>query len=394
MTSPRILFLSHTGSLGGAELSMLDVAEHFRDTATFALFERGPFLERLRSREIPTRIIPASQNLLDVQRDARLLDAIKSIPEALRLTIRVARMARDHDLIYATSQKALVVGAVAGLLVDRPVVWHLHDILNEDHFSALNRTVSAQISNHLVDRVFVNSTPTMDALESCGGDSEKAEVVHYGIDAAPFDRVDEEPPSTIRQDLSLPDAPLVGVFSRLTEWKGQHVLIRALPSLPDVHALLVGDSLFQNGTEYEEKLHGLAQNLDVDDRVHFLGFRDDIPRLMKTVDIVLHTSTAPEPFGRVIVEGMLAQRPVIATRGGGAEEIIDHKHTGLLVPPSNEAELAAAVQRLLDSPDLSQTLAKEGYEHATSQFSVEEMIRKIGTRVRNLHKNYSNPTTP
>lgn len=384
MNRPRILFLSHTGSLGGAELSMLDVAEHFRDTATFALFERGPFLERLRGRDISTEVIPASQSLLDVRRDARLLDAIGSIPEAIRLTIRVARVAHDHDLIYAASQKALIVGALAGLLVDRPVVWHLHDILDESHFSALNRFVSTQISNLLVDRVFVNSTSTMNALDACGGDSEKAEVVHYGIDAEPFDRVDEEASDAIRHNLSLPGAPLVGVFSRLAEWKGQHVLIQALPDLPDVHALLVGDSLFQNGTQYGETLRALARDLNVDDRAHFLGFRDDIPRLMKAVDIVLHTSTAPEPFGRVIVEGMLAQRPVVATRAGGAEEIVDHERTGLLVPTGDSAAIAAAVERLIDAPELARTLAKEGYEQATSQFSVAKMTRKIEEHVRPL----------
>lgn len=384
MTHPHILFLSHTGSLGGAELSMLDVAEHFRDTATFVLLERGPFLERLQERGVSTQIVPASQGFLDVRRDARLLDAIGAIPEALRLTIRVARAARDHDLIYATSQKALIVGALAGLLVDRPVVWHLHDILSDDHFGALNRFVSAQISNLLVDRVFVNSTPTMRALDACGGVPEKAAVVHYGIDAAPFDRVDEEARDAIRHDLSLPDAPLVGVFSRLTEWKGQHVLIRALPTLPDVHALLVGDSLFQNGTQYEETLRALARDLNVSDRVHFLGFRDDIPRLMKAVDIVLHTSTAPEPFGRVIVEGMLAQRPVVATRAGGAEEIVDHERTGLLVPPGDPSATAAAVQRLIEAPELARRLGREGYEQATSQFSVGEMTQKIENHVRHL----------
>jgi glycosyltransferase involved in cell wall biosynthesis len=322
---------------------------------------------------------------MEVRRDAQVLDAIASIPEAVRLTVRVARVARTHDLIYATSQKALVVGALAGLVANRPVVWHLHDIMNDAHFSALNRVVSVQLSNHLVDRVFVNSTPTKQAFESCGGDAEKSDVIHYGLDSARFDQVDEGAPPSIRRELSLGEAtPLVGVFSRLTPWKGQHVLLRALPTLPDVHALLVGDSLFEDGARYDETLDDLARDLGVRDRVHFLGFRDDIPQLMKAVDIVLHTSTAPEPFGRVIVEGMLARQPVVATRAGGAAEIVDHERTGLLIPPEDEAALASAVQRLLDAPALADRLAEDGYEHACSHFSVAEMNRRIEARIRAL----------
>ncbi len=83
-------------------------------------------------------------------------------------------------------------------------------------------------------------------------------------------------------------------------------------------------------------------------RAHFLGFRDDVPALMKGVDIVAHTSIAPEPFGRVVVEGMLAGKPVIAARDGGVTEIIDDGRDGLLVPSGDANALAAAIRQLAD----------------------------------------------
>ena len=377
MTDPSILFLSHTGSLGGAELSMLDIAEHFRETATFVLFQDGPFRERLQKRGVSVEVVPASVSLMNVERDSGPQTVLRAIPEVVRLTARVAKMGTEHDLLYATSQKALIVASLSRILSRTPMVWHLHDILSDDHFSPLNQYVSTRLANYLVERVVVNSKATKAAFESCGGDGERAEVVHYGIESTAFDGLDEETTGSVRQELSLPEAPLVGVFSRLTEWKGQHVLVRALPDLPEVHAILVGDSLFEDGEDYVERLQALARDGGVRDRVHFLGFREDVPRLMKAVDVVLHTSTDPEPFGRVIVEGMLAQRPVVATKAGGAEEIVDHEDTGLLVPPGDVEATTRAIRRLLTSSELADTLAQQGYEHASSHFAVSAMTRRI-----------------
>jgi glycosyltransferase involved in cell wall biosynthesis len=154
--------------------------------------------------------------------------------------------------------------------------------------------------------------------------------------------------------------------------------------LPNVHALLVGDALFQDDVQYKKKLQALTHDLGVSDRVHFVGFRDDVPTLMKAVDAVLHTSTAPEPFGRVIVEGMLAQRPVIATRAGGAKEIINHQNTGLLVPPGEPSATASAIQYLIERPESAQAIAKQGYESAKSRFSVPKMIERIDSHVADV----------
>ena len=124
------------------------------------------------------------------------------------------------------------------------------------------------------------------------------------------------------------------MFGRLAAWKGQHVFIRALAGVPDLHAVIVGGALF--GEEaYEADLKRLCAELGVADRVHFLGFRRDIPRLMRMMDLIVHASTAPEPFGRVLVEAMLARTPLIASRAGGALEIVQDRVSGRLVAPDD-----------------------------------------------------------
>ena len=92
---------------------------------------------------------------------------------------------------------------------------------------------------------------------------------------------------------------------------------------------------------------------------------------------MLHTSTAPEPFGRVIVEGMLARKPVIATRAGGVCEILVEEDTGIMVPPGEPALLAGAVRRLLGDPVAAERLAASGRDHAENEFTVHAMVQAM-----------------
>lgn len=130
----------------------------------------------------------------------------------------------------------------------------------------------------------------------------------------------------------------------------------------------------------------LAEELGVAERVGFAGFRTDVGALMSGVDLVVHTSTTPEPFGRVIVEGMLAGRPVVATRGGGVEEIVADAVTGLLVPPNDPAALVAAMRRLLEDPHFAESLAAAGRQSATERFSLDTTLRDISEVFRAVAK--------
>jgi hypothetical protein len=111
--------------------------------------------------------------------------------------------------------------------------------------------------------------------------------------------------------------------------------------------------------------------------VHFLGFRSDIPSLMSLANVVVHTSVAPEPFGRVLVEGMFAKRPVVATRAGGALEIIEDGTSGVLVPPADPGALAHALAQLLGDPAQASRIAANGHMRACGHFSLDAMLAKI-----------------
>jgi glycosyltransferase involved in cell wall biosynthesis len=108
-----------------------------------------------------------------------------------------------------------------------------------------------------------------------------------------------------------------------------------------------------------------------------MGFRSDVPALMTACDIVVHTSISPEPFGRVIVEGMLAERPVVATSAGGAVEIVEHQRTGHLVPPNDPTTLTKTLTSLLDQPLESERMAQRGRVRAQEVFSIPKMIEGV-----------------
>ena len=378
---PRVLFVDHAGVLGGAELCLLDIARYRSGSSKVLLFSDGPFRRRLQQAGVPVEVLVAPQSVRDVKcRGGKMAD-VRAIPGVLGLVRRVARLAARCDVLYANSQKAFVVGALASKLSKKPVVWHLHDVITADHFSRAHRRLVVALANGFASRVIANSEASAAAFSRSGGKAKLVRVVYNGIDPKPFESVTRAEVDLLREELGLVGVPVVGVFSRLAPWKGQHILLEALPLLPDAHALLVGGALFGEH-EYAAALQRQATKLRITDRVHLTGFREDVPHLMRLSDVVAHTSTAPEPFGRMIVEGMLARRPVVASRAGGAVEIVRDGTNGVLVPPGDPQALSSVLRSLLADPARRKNLADAGYRTALEQFSLRAMLHSVEQSVQ------------
>ncbi len=388
----RVLFLDHVGVLGGAELALFDVVCAYRETSTVLLFADGPFRRRLADAGIAVEVIEGGEALHEIRRETAW-PGVRAAARVIALASRVTRLAREHDFIHANSQKAFVVGCVAGALARRPVIWDLNDLLTPAHFSRTNIWLDVVLANYCAARVIANSRASAEALVARGGRRDKVRVVYNGIQSTPFDAVTAAELAALGQELGISGAPSIGLFGRLAEWKGQHVAIEAIAAIPDVHLLLVGDALFGEQA-YAARLRQQVQALGLANRVHFLGFRPDIPQLMQFSSIVLHTSIAPEPFGRVIVEGMLASRPVVATRAGGVEEILHDGITGVMVEPGNVKALEQALRGLLDDPQRAARIAQSGRADAEARFTVEAMVSGMTHFMEEVAGNAVWPSAP
>jgi glycosyltransferase involved in cell wall biosynthesis len=356
-----ILFLDHTAVLGGAELSLRDIAVHFADHGRVVLLADGPLRQLLEEAGVRVEVVPAPPTLAGARRQSGAASSLRAAGGLGKLLRRLYPHARGARLLYANSQKSLVIASLLSMVARRPVVWHLRDMMVPEHFSRTNRLLTTRLARLSRAQVIANSHATGEAFIQAGGSAHRTTTIHNAIAPDAIDAVTDDQVAAAREQLGVgPDAWLIGAFSRLAPWKGQHVLIDALAELPDVHAVLVGDALFGE-TEYRDRLRRVVEQRRLGGRVHMIGFRDDVPRWMKACNAVAHTSTAPEPFGRVLV--------------------VRHEQDGLLVEPGNARALAREIGRLRADRDWAGRLAAAARQRAESDFSLPIMLQSIGEQV-------------
>lgn len=377
---PRILFLDQSGALGGAELTLLDIVKDWRGQCSVLLFSDGEFRRLLDEMGAHTIDMRLPERLDAFRRESGLLSALALTPRLPPWIWRLAMLMRRYDIVVANTQKSFVLAAIAARIAGRPLIWLLEDILSAEHFSGFNRYAVVGLANLFAARVIAVSHAAAASFVAAGGLRVKLRTVPIGIDAEKFAIANPQTRQRLRHQLGIGDALLVGSFSRLSRWKGQHTLIAALARADGLHALIVGKELFGE-VDYAESLRRQVQRLGLESRVHFFGFTRAVAEVLTACDIIVHTSIAPEPFGRVMIEGMLAGRPVIATAAGGALEIIENEVSGLLVTPGDSAALAAALQRLAQDADLRRRLAENGRHRARSQFSLAAMLAGVRAEI-------------
>lgn len=373
MAAPRVLFVNQTGVMSGAEYVLANLAVGWPGASAF-LFEDGPLEEALQRKGLTVSVAAPGARLGAIRRDQSLIAALPLAARLFRLILAIVGAARRHDVVYANSQKAFMLCAIASVLFRRPLIWHLHDIIDERHFGATQRKLQIGLANRRAARVIVPSSAAADAFIQAGGRESLVTVVPNGIALAP-------PPVKSRAELGLPDGLLVGVFSRLAPWKGQHVVLDALAAVPGLKAVIAGSALFGEDS-YKDRLDAQLSQLGLADRVTFLGQRSDVPALMQAVDAVIHPSVDPEPFGLTLVEAMLAGTPVIATDAGASSEILDGGKAGTLVAPGKAEALASCLNAFMTDPAPFRERAVIAAERVRAVYGLERMIETVSGLVR------------
>jgi glycosyltransferase involved in cell wall biosynthesis len=220
--------------------------------------------------------------------------------------------------------------------------------------------VQLRVLSRMVDRYIAVSHDIAGRLvDDFRWPRSKIEVIYNAVDLERFDR-----PSVpgIRAELEAGDRPIVLTCARLDPQKGHGALLDAAVALPGVVFALAGD-----GPE-RPALEARARQLGLDERVHFLGFRDDIPDLLGTADVFLLPSLY-EGSSLAVLEAMAARRVVVSSDIGGTKELIENRRSGLLVPPGDAAAVAAALREVLSDEDLRVRLAARARERVEQEFT-------------------------
>jgi glycosyltransferase involved in cell wall biosynthesis len=316
----------------------------------------------LRELGIAVEIIPLADGIRTRSRTGLgpatvLRSTVATVPFVLRLAWRLNRL--RPDVVHTTSLKADLLGTVAAKLAGVPVVWHVHDRIADEYLPRPVVRAFRWLAARLPRAVVVNSHAT-------GATVGRADAVV----AYPGFAADQVRPGPVEDRID-PPTPVVGLIGRISPTKGQMELIEAVPSVlkefPQARFRLIGAPLFgEQG--YADTVARRIGELGLAETVELTGSVDDVAAELDRMTVLVHASPVPEPFGQVVVEGMIRGVPVIATDSGGVPEILEGGRLGVLVPPGDPSALAAAIVTVLADDEGRARRAVEAHAVALSRF--------------------------
>jgi glycosyltransferase involved in cell wall biosynthesis len=320
------------------------------------------------------------RSMLTLGRHALRLLA-EEVPAALRL-VWLMRQTGADVVHLGNGLRANFDGVLACLLTRTPCVCHIKGF---EKYSDRERRVAPYVD------ALVSMTRAVEqhCLDS-GVRGRHMQVIYDALDEAAF--APRRPAAAVRAELGIENgAPVLGVVGNIHEWKGQGVLVEAMArivaAVPEARGLIVG-GVHRAGKAYSDRLRERIHELRLERNLAITGFRIDVADVMNALDVVVHTSVRAEPFGRVILEGMLLGKPVVASAAGGVPELILEGETGFLTTPGAAAELADRLIPLLQDGQLRQSVGHKAQRWARERFSLERHVAEMSGLYRNLTKGH------
>lgn len=388
----KIVFYNHTGQVSGAErllltaVTRLDGGEFDR---TIVCPAEGPLAQMAADAGVRVQTV-ANLNARFTWRPDRFAGYCKSFYQVIA-DVRRTLIGLNPDLVHANSIRAGLVTAVAASGLKMKVVWHLHDSLPRHPVSCLVRIVAALSPRSRMiavsEAVGRNFAGRLSWLLN-----RKLKVILNAIDLKRFS-TDGDDREEIRARLSLArDDFAIGIVGQLTPRKGQLELLAAFEKLskeaPRARLLIIGAALFNRDSDYEQLLRDTTRRLGIADRVLMLGSRNDVPEVMRALDLLVINSRR-EPFGLIACEAMASGTPVVATNCDGLAEIISHRKTGWLVPFGDQKALVDALAFLIEQPKTRKDLAGAALNDVQQRFAFERLIDEFEKFYRTVCKDTS-----
>ncbi len=320
------------------------------------------------------------------------------LPKALCSIYKTAQKIKEigkeinPDLIVTNTARAWLPGILSAKQLGIKLIWFIRDYTYPRVLFRLLLPVpdgitfvSERLKNYYASAKHASPKRGMPRIYSKW--SAKIRIIYVGTDM--YKRIKNlrnEDLKRVRGEFNIQNNDIViGFVGRLVEWKGAKVLLKAAKLISNseflitngnLKYLIIGSGKGQEG-DIEEELRNFLKKHNLEDTVYLTGQRDDVPALLKVMDIFIHPSIEPEPFATTVVEAMQAGVAVIGNTIGGTPEIIKDGKNGLLVPPNDPEALAAALERLIWNGNLRNKLAEKGQKKAVSGYTEDIITEQV-----------------
>jgi len=368
-----ILYVNHVSQMSGGERSLLDLMQGLdrrRFTPILAAPPGGALFDEAAQADIACRSI-------DLRRFKRTRNPISLGLNALHVARRAKELAaivqaEDIQLIHSNSDIAQIYVGRAGRMAGCPVVWHSRDLTDLG-------VLGSRMAEH-ADRVVAISHTVEARLRRYVKPASKLVQIYNGIDTDLF-RPDPADRVAVREELGVSDdAFFCGMVAQFAPWKKHRLFLQAAAIVatdrPDAYFLLMGDDQFHDHPTYRYTLDREVRALGLGDRVIFTGYRRDVPRILRALDVVIHPPDR-EPLGRAVMEAMATAVPVIAVNRAGPAEIIRADVDGYLIEPNRADVMAEKTMAMADDTDLRLKFGRSARERMLENYDLRRQVKTV-----------------
>ncbi|NET72290.1 MAG: glycosyltransferase family 4 protein [Sphaerospermopsis sp. SIO1G2] len=394
----KIVFVNPVGVIGGAERAILTIMDALIKTNTdikisLIVGTDGPMIAEANKLGVEVQLLqlPTEFNQLgdsSLKGNSKIIGRLKLLLQLSSLAPSLWQYLRKFrqtikllqpDIIHTNGIKANLITSLAGVK-NIPIIWHIQDFYG-------SRPLVAQLlkfaSQRATKAIAISQAISEDVKKTLPG--LPVEVIYSAIDINYFSPINSPANDPIK----------IGLVATFARWKGHDIFLEAGSEIMKTHPNLniqfciVGGAIYKTrGSQFsEQELRQKAKDLDIANNVEFLGFQQDIVQAYRNLDIVVHGSTQPEPFGLAIVEAMSCGKPVIVSQAGGAAELFTHNYDAIGVPPGQPKTLASAILDLVEHPEKRHQLSVQARQTVQQRFSHERLGKQILAVYRNYRDN-------
>ncbi len=364
--------IDHTVLLGGAEYSLECLVKGMDSTRyryTVVLPGPGPFADRLNALGVSVDYMRVDSWRWWVRTIRQRLKFFATIPYQVANLIRWIKYLKKKkpDIIHFNINR-LVEPVIAAKILGIPSVMHFRDIPSRIDQKFILGMKGFYWLMGMADIWIANSKSTYDDI-NCNFDRKTIEVPN-GVDLSLYSS------RSIKHHKDEDSKITVAMIALLVPWKNHIGLLKVISLVTNQYKNIVFLIVGEGDKGYSNKLQEQITEYGIEEYVKLTGYVDNIPNLLSSVDILIHT-TEREPFGRVFIEAMSACKPVVAFDSGGAAEIVVNGETGILVPKGEIGKMAEEISSLINNPDMREQMGKAGRTRVEKYYTIDKHCQKV-----------------